>query len=120
MSCNCLQYADDTVLFISGNNLQNISDLLQRDLNTLVAWCDENQLTINAKKTKSMLYTYQQNVKLSPLSVKGVELEEVDKYKYLEIIMDNNMSFKSQLSKTICSVNQKIWLLRYFRGHNYG
>ena len=31
--------------------------------------------------------------------------------------MDNNMGFKSQLSKTVSSVNQKIWLLRHFRNH---
>ena len=50
MSCNCLQYADDTVLFTSGHNLLEISECLQNDLNLLVTWCDDNQLTINAKK----------------------------------------------------------------------
>ena len=46
MSCKILQYADDTVLYTSGNNLEDISQKLQTDLSTLVQWCDMNQLTI--------------------------------------------------------------------------
>ena len=56
LECNLLQYADDTVLFVSGKNLENISRKLQNDLNVLVDCCDVNQLTINAKKTKVMVY----------------------------------------------------------------
>ena len=66
-----------------------------------------------------MLYTYEQNVKLLPIFVKGTELEEVVRYKYLGVFMDSNMSFKSQLSKTVSSINHKIWLLKHFKG-TYG
>ena len=66
MTCKILQYADDTVLYTSGKSLVEITETLQTDLNMLVSWCDENMLTINAKKTKTMLYTYEKNVKLLP------------------------------------------------------
>ena len=45
-SCECLQYAVDTVLFAYGNNLLSITENLQNDLNMLVN--DVNQPTINA------------------------------------------------------------------------
>ena len=64
-----------------------------------------------------MLHTYETDVKLPPMYVKHTELEKVDKYNHLGVIMENNLSFKAQLSKTICSVNYKIWLLRHFREH---
>ena len=42
-------------------------------------------------------------------------LEEVMNYKYLGVIMDSDMSFKSQLAKTVSSINHKIWLMKRFR-----
>ena len=66
-----IQYADDTVLYIEGNNLDDIPTDLQTDLNILVNYFDKNQLTVNASKTKSMLLTYENEADLGMLSIKG-------------------------------------------------
>ena len=44
-SCNVVLYADDTVI------LHDDICLLQVNLNTIVNCCNDNQLTINAKKS---------------------------------------------------------------------
>ena len=43
MSCQTLQYADDTVLYKSGRSVEEIRNSLQKDLNLLVNYCDANQ-----------------------------------------------------------------------------
>ena len=44
-------YADDTVVYNRNKGPQVVHDQLQNDLDTLVAWCNKNGLTINTKKT---------------------------------------------------------------------
>ena len=114
---NLLQYADDTVIYVAGSCTDDIAQKLQNDLDVLVSWCDVNQLTINAKKTKVMLYTYSEDEVMKDIIVKGVVLECVDNYKYLGIILDSDMSYKSQLQKTISQMNSKIWMLKHYRNN---
>ena len=45
-------YADDTVVYNSNKDPQVAHDQLQKDLDTLVVWCNKNCLTINTKKTQ--------------------------------------------------------------------
>ena len=116
MNSKLLQYADDTVLyFFESDNIKTITENLQKDLNSLVNYCDKNQLTINATKTKSMLYTYNDNVVLGDLKVKGKVLEEVKSYKYLGITLDSSLTFKNELGMAIKKINHKIWMLSHFR-----
>ena len=109
-----LQYADDTVLYVEGDDAKIISNVLQSDLNTLVDYCDINQLTINADKTKLMLYTYENDLNLEPVQVHGKPLELVKNYKYLGINLDRTLSFKKELNIAISRINHKIWMLNHF------
>ena len=61
---------DDAVLYMEGDTTAYITDCLQIDLDKLVEYCDVNQLTINADETKSMLYTYDDNLLLGELKEK--------------------------------------------------
>ena len=48
LSCNVVLYADNTVI------LHDDTSILQENLNVIVNWCNDNQLTINAKKSQWM------------------------------------------------------------------
>ena len=50
-------YADDTVLYVSDKKLDTAYPILQNEFLNFSTWCAINQLTINTKKTKSMLFT---------------------------------------------------------------
>ena len=45
MNCGIVLYADDTVLFHPDKTV------LQRNLNLVTNWCNDNLLTINVKKS---------------------------------------------------------------------
>ena len=45
----------DTVLYASHNDELEAHGSVQHDLNRVVNWCNLNQITINIKKTKSMV-----------------------------------------------------------------
>ncbi len=57
---NCIDsvpfiYADDTALLVTGSNKQDIETKLQCDLHHLGNWFNNNKLSLNVTKTKSML-----------------------------------------------------------------
>ena len=75
---NSLFWADDLVLFSKDEKgLQNM-------LNILENYCKENELTVNTKKTKCMIFNKTGRLLLRPFYLNGVQLEMVRSYKYLE------------------------------------
>ena len=55
--------ADDTVIYSSGKDPIMVKEILQNDIQNVVKWCETNQLTINTKKTKVMIFLSRHNIK---------------------------------------------------------
>ena len=49
-------YADDTVLYSSNNDELVAHGSVQQDLIRVVKWCNLNKITMNIKKTKSVVF----------------------------------------------------------------
>ena len=49
-------FADDTVIYIASNKISNLYENMQKEINALQIWCNQNKLTINVDKTKYMLF----------------------------------------------------------------
>ena len=54
--CKTLLYADDTILLRSHQDVGIATTHLQNDLTKLDTWCFDNKLSINYKKTKTMIF----------------------------------------------------------------
>ena len=85
-NCGVKLYADDTVLYQSGVNMEVARDKLQLSVNKFKSWCNVNALTINVSKTKVMAFATRSKVK----KCKGVKikidcdpLKLTSSYKYL-------------------------------------
>ena len=50
-----LRYADDTVIYFSGNSISHIEMKLSLDLTNVSYWLKENNLFLNIKKTECLL-----------------------------------------------------------------
>jgi hypothetical protein len=50
-------YADDVVLLQKGNFVSTLCDRMQSALNCVENWCSEIGLSVNADKTKMVLFT---------------------------------------------------------------
>ena len=49
-------YADDTVIYYSGEKVNEINDIIQKGVDKLFKWSEINQLTINTNKNKVMIF----------------------------------------------------------------
>ena len=109
-------YADDCILFTSGNNWNHMVENIQTDLNKVYLWCTRNKLRLNTSKSKTLLIgslAKIRNVDLSKtLHISHVSLEFVDRYKYLGITLDKYMSLSPLVADVKRKVNGSLFKLR--------
>ena len=97
-------YADDTVMNCADHNNKRLRKMFQADLNKVQAWCTQNRLTLNVKKTKIMTFMSGHKRKRHQQFIfymKGVRIDVVVCYKYLGTIIDNRLSGDSQHTKLL-------------------
>ena len=88
-------FADDTNLFSSGSNASSLQDGVNNDLAIIAEWLKVNKPSLNIKKTHFMCFSAKN--KPSPcisLQIDGEALAEVNKSKFLGVIIDNKLSWK--------------------------
>jgi len=56
LNCSVHLYADDTVIYTSNSDLSQIQNSLQLDFNLVQEWCHNNMLTLNKRKSCSMMF----------------------------------------------------------------
>ena len=116
---NISMFADDCVLYISGNNWNNIRPMLQLDLDAFALWCRNNALSLNISKTKTMIFGNRHKItKIRdplPLYVQLQNLQFVKKYTYLGITLDSEITLEPYYKSIIKKVNNKIYTFRKIR-----
>ena len=92
-------YADDTALVSTGSSIEQTSDSLTVALEHAGRWFEDHKLSLNIKKTKHMVFGTVQRVNnntiVKPVVVNGNTVEEVQEFKYLGIVLDRHLTFKS-------------------------
>ena len=106
-------FADDCILYVMGNDFDQMYGKFQSDLNAFITWC-----TINSYKTKAMISSTRPKQKtLSNARVfqnLGNSVHYVVQYKYLGLILDQEMSLQSLFKNIKKRVSNKLFSLRKF------
>ena len=99
LGVNSILFADDAVFFVESNTLHDAVIQMQSFIGRLSVWLNDNRLTAHEDKTKLMLFTPCQKPPLLPSIIfNRTILEWVDEIKYLGIIIDTKLQFKSHIN----------------------
>ena len=108
---NYMMYADDTTLYFNLEDFdcRNLDSVVNSEIEKINLWLKLNKLSLNADKTKYMIfYTNQRMIPPIALSIKCKLIAQVSTFNFLGIMLDSNMLRTShtnlvcmQLSKTI-------------------
>ena len=112
--CEVTMYADDTALMYSSNDPEDMSQVLNNDLNTLGMWFQRNQLTLNVKKTNFMIVGTNQRLKKFAdiqIGINGDGILRTQTFKYLGIILDETLSFNDHVQYVSGKIRQKLGVL---------
>jgi hypothetical protein len=97
------QYADDTLIFISGFDVKHIIKQLSSSIERLVEYFGAHHLTVNVDKTKFLIFGKKKDTASIPtadavLIVNGDCIKPVTDAKYLGVKLDQNLTFQPQIS----------------------
>ena len=108
-------YADDTALYTSAKTQIEIKLTLQIELTIVCEWLKVNKLTLNANKTKYVIFSTKQHLYTKPdlnLYVGQDKINRVNSMKYLGIILDEHLTFDEHITYIINKSSKKLGVLR--------
>ena len=123
---NCLkhstpiQYADDTSLTCTADNLTNLESHLNLELKLVKAWLSANKLTLNVAKTEFMLITTRQKLPFLAnqeikIHIDNTPIERVKSTKALGVTLQESLSWANHVDRLRKKVAAGIGLLRRIR-----
>ena len=96
-----IKYADDTVIYCPGKNIEMIEKTLSSDMDLIAAYLDVNELLINLKKGKTEMMVFGTGKRLSAqprllrVEYRGQPINKTQSYKYLGYVLDPGLTVKT-------------------------
>ena len=115
---SCIQFADDTTLYISHTNLQFITFALEYDLDVLQDWFHANKLTLNINKSVAILFGKHggQQQQLA-VRIGNETIPQLKSTKFLGLWIDENLNWREHTTKLVLKLNHNVNLLKTGKHH---
>ena len=108
-------FADDTALYCSSQSARDLQTMLNQDLDRLAQWLYEHKLTLTVSKSKFTLIGGPRKLNTLEeftLTIKEEELDSVNSYRYLGVIINENLSWTDQVDYIKNKVSQRLGVLQ--------
>ena len=113
---SCIQFADDTTLYISHTNLNYITFALEYDLGILQDWFYANKLTLNINKSVAILFGKHGGKKLN-VCIGNETIPQLKSTKFLGLWIDETLNWRDHTTKLILKLNSNVNLLKTGKYH---
>ena len=104
-------FADDTGVFVSNTNFDELVTCAKTNLSALHLWCQYNKLTMNSSKTCFIIFhakNKNNHIEIKELEVPNIKINRVKSTKYLGVIFDEKLNWHEHV-QSVCKS-----LLKYF------
>ena len=127
-----IHFADDTSCLVKGNNIVELSNIVNSEIQKIGVWLRSNKLSINSSKTKVIIFHPKgktvENVNfvfnnnepgkpekqelISPLERITNHSKPYPAYKLLGVYLDENLNFNYQTNITLKKISRSLFSLR--------
>ena len=111
--CNSVIFADDTTIYVTGNNIKFLYKKMSEDLSKLEEWFNSNSISLNIEKSNYILFKPKNkkpncngNIKLE-----GQELKKVTYTKFLGVHIDENLDWNMHIKHLLLKLASGIYSL---------
>jgi len=108
---NFIHFADDTTVSLSGECINSLTTLMNRELEKIVMWLHANRLSLNVNKTSYMLFTDIARLHRPPVIVACDSIEYVDEVNFLGLTIDTNLNFKCHVNNISKKISKSIGMI---------
>ena len=110
-------FADDSCMYLSGSNLNNLIDIANMDLLNIYDWVISNKLQLNIKKSNYMVFTRKlsETVNVNPIKINSTILSRIDNSKFLGINLQSNLKWNVHIKQTANKLNKYSYILYIIR-----
>ena len=108
-------FADDTTLYHSHSDIKTCINELKNDLKNIEIWCKNNNMEINAKKTKVMIFGNRNMIKKHNniiIKLNEKNLQTVPTFKYLGFNLDSTLSYNQHVNIVSRNAHHKLYQLK--------
>ena len=102
--CILPKFADDLVAFSVSSNYNSIKKDLQLATDKLSEWAKTEGMDLNTEKTKVMIFGDRSDC--ISITLNGTQIESVDSFKYLGVLLDPELSFSMQTDYAVGKVKR--------------
>ena len=108
-----IQYADDTTIYLSSDNINDIVHKMNEDLNNISIWFKRNSLLLNPSKTHSMMFspTKLLNEQID-LKIDGEKINPVETLKFLGVHLDCQLKWNFHTTNVAKRKSAGLYALR--------
>ena len=92
-----VQFADDTTIYTSGLNIDNLVSSLNIELNCVGQWLIANKLSLNILKSKYMLIYNRQNTGNLNILIRNNNLIRANEINFVLVIIDHKLISKRRI-----------------------
>ncbi|GBO29232.1 putative RNA-directed DNA polymerase from transposon X-element [Araneus ventricosus] len=87
-------YVDDLQISCQGSNMALMERQLQKAVNKLTTWCDENGHSLSPEKSRCVHFCRKRNLHPDPvIQIRGVDIPVVQEIRFLGVIFDHKLTF---------------------------
>ena len=116
---NCLQYADDTVIYFASSDANEIEKVLQEEINNIFTYFENNELILNLKKgkTETMLFGTSKRIgkKTIDIGMNCTKINHTTSYCYLGNTLDPSLTLNQNFDKAYKKASGRLNLLEKMR-----
>ena len=110
-----LLYADDSSFLGEHESLDQLYNNLNIELQKIESWFLANRLTIHPGKCKYILFSNEKEPK--PLKILGKNIERVDNFKLVGLIIDQELNFKPHVNHVRAKVSAALSMISRSKRH---
>jgi len=106
-------FADDTSLFLKGDNIDSMVYTFNSQLKHLLSWLRANELSLNLSKTYSVLFSLSPHVRSLTVDIRieNTPIERIHATRFLGVIIDDQLSWSPHISHVANKVSKSIGIL---------
>ena len=105
-------YADDCAIWNDGLCISDLLVSVQSSLDGISAWCKKWGFQLSNSKSVAMLFTRKRKIGTLSLNIDGNPVTFASTFKYLGVIFDTKLSYRSHVDSVVTKCSKRMNLLK--------